>query len=92
MLSYVRVTRYNKDGSHFNYGRYSVQDQCKKTAAEIVSAICNHYFSRFFIMPYVSLQIIEDGDVDKWTYFITPPLESHVHFTIRFDVINDLPF
>lgn len=92
MLPYVAVTRYCKNGSCINYGRYSLPGQCKKTATEIISSICNYYFSRFFVMPYVSLQVIEDGDVEKYTYFVTPPLKSHEHFTIRFDVINDLPF
>lgn len=92
MLSYVAVTRFCDNGSRFNYGRYSLPDKCKKTAVEIISAICNHYFSRFFVMPYVTLQVVEDGEVEKWTYFVTPPLKSHEHFTICFDVINDLPF
>lgn len=92
MLSYVAVTRFSKNGSQINDGRYSLPDECKKTAVEIISAICNYYFSQFFVMPYVTNQVVEDGEVEKWTYFVTPPLKSGDHFTIRFDVINDLPF
>lgn len=87
---YISITHLKKR-YRVRWRRFVGFNQCKKVANEVLSEISVKCFERYGCMPYETFQVIEDGTLEKWRFFVTFPNGSE-YYELRFTIINDLPF
>lgn len=75
-----------------SYRHVCVFEDVFKVANEVLSNLSAFCMARYGVMPYETLQVITEGSVDSYTYYVTFPKEADSHYIVRFVSFNDLPF
>lgn len=75
-----------------SYRRPCVFDDVEKVAHQVLSELAAYCMQRYGVMPYETLQVKTEGNVDTYTYYVTFPLKAHTHYVVRYVLFNDLPF
>lgn len=88
---YVTVTRVGKNFRSTSF-RFAGFNNCKHTATEILSEFDVECFRKYGELPFVTSQVITDGAIDVYKYFVTFPHPSTARYVVKFWVVNDLPF
>lgn len=85
---YVSVTSIHRS-YRTSYRRSCIFDDPRKVAHKVLCDLSEFCQERYGNKPYQSLQIISEGNVDTYTYYVTFPLVAHSYYIIRFVVTND---
>ncbi|AXH76095.1 MAG: hypothetical protein [Microviridae sp.] len=77
--------------------RYSWRKSCgfnqtSKSANELLSTLVRDSFSAYGKLPFITSQMVEEGELEFYSHFVTFPKPSDTRYIVRYMVINDLPF
>lgn len=79
-------------GFRTTYRRPCILEDAEKVAHRILSELAVACFRRYGVMPFVTLQVKTEGEVDTYTYYVTFPKRAKTHYIVRYVLFNDLPF
>lgn len=88
---FVSITSIHRN-YRVDYRRSCIIDGPFKVANQVLSELAVFCMERYGVMPYETLQIVTEGDVDTYTYYVTFPKVACSHYVIRFVTFNDSPF
>lgn len=88
---FVSVTSVHRN-YRTSYRRVCFNGDVFKVAHQVLSELAVSCMERYGVMPYETLQVVTEGDVDTYTYYVTFPKIAHSHYVIRFVSFNDSPF
>jgi hypothetical protein len=80
------------NGFSSSYRRFAAFNNYKRTAMQILSEFDVKCFRKYGCLPFVTSQVVTDGVIDTYKYFVTFPKPSTSYYMLQFAVINDLPF
>ena len=75
-----------------SYRRPCIFDDAPTVANKVLSELAVFCMQRYGVMPFETLQVKTEGNVDTYTYYVTFPLQAHTHYIVRYVLFNDLPF